>query len=1373
MTEQWGIIIVPQIDKAQAEKTIEKELNAVSKVLPAIDVNIKADKSVKDLKKIMVDASSVVQSFNNDGKLMKQTMTGIDDETKQTVKIMQQFNTETGKLSNTFVTLSSHTGKTDEDFDKLSKRMTDLKDKGNSLIEVMSHYGNKEQIAQAKGLNSQLQGMTDISKKGVGEADTLARRISNLSTQVKASGKNALNFSEAWKSAFRSFSLYSSVTVFWYSVVRAIKSGIDQVTQLDTAMVELQRVTDETTQEMDKFKTSSFETAKNLSTTATEVIKATSAFARMGFELSKASELAESSIILKNIGDGINTIEESTDALIATLKGFQMDASQSGKIIDSLNEVSNKFALNTSDIAEGVRRVSGTLSQANTDLDHTTGLLTGGIEVLQNTEKVSSGLITVSQRLRGVSEEGENLKPTLEKAFRTLYGKSIMDAQGNLKSTYELLEIMATQSNNLTDAQKQWVFELAAGKRQVPVLQAIVSNWKNVEKATMTSVNSMGSARKEMDLYQASIEGRLQKTQGQIQEFWSTFINSDLVKTAITSFGDLVELASNLNKTLSSLPIILISISEAFLLLKGSQIAQYFTTLTITTGTFATSVIGLQVALGGLSLVLVGIAGWWQNYKKDIEEAKKSQEDFKQATEELNKTLSSGEKTDVTSRLNSLVKLQEEYAYTQKRLSDLKQAYNELIKDGINPHSAKVKELVEAQSNLKQSLLEIELNMKKQGVTSETLSKTIEKLRGRLDGLNESANTFVKGIYDAATAEEFLNYAMKEFANNGSLSSDAVDLLIEKFPELAKQMGITTKSVDLYADQFKNLSEDQARLQKYVTDETIKNVKARILAYEKELVALSTVINTSIKFGFEDALTEKKYLKISQFIEESQTQLKDLQLQSTALTKIIDTKTGSSSKDVVTLLTSEEIALNKINREISVLESSNNTAIDQEEKLKVLYNQKLISLSLLANSYREQLKTLNPLSEEYDSLSNKINGLSVEYNNLEKQILDTDKVLAESQLKAQEDVLDKLAKAYEASYERETKKKKENLESQIDDIDDALDRIKDEYDAFNNELEKDDINEKLSNLAKERIMQEVIGNLDSKARIAEIDEESADLKKELDKQLRKEQYESDKKALEEQKKALNKEIDEDEKAYKERIDNFEAYAEARKTLEEENIQDIIDILKEYNTDFAQDGLTKGQSWYAEFAKQIQLAKDAIAAVQDDLASIDIPTTSSGSSSGSSSSGKSSSKSSGDTGGKSLIIENTSSGSRAAITRKTFETLPKSTRDKYKIIKSYKIGGYIDKDQIASLHANEGVINQEMSSKIGSQFGMNNLTPKMLVDIGKGNMTVDKSSSISSPTNVKMNISGVTIANNMDIDSFGKKLAVATKNNLNNAGVRTV
>ncbi len=126
-------------------------------------------------------------------------------------------------------------------------------------------------------------------------------------------------------------------------VINAFQQGMRQVYQnvvdIDSAMTELKKVTDETTGAYSKFLSEAGDRAKNLGVSISDVVNATADFARLGYSMDEASKLADAAVIYQHVGDGISDISEASESIISTMKAFGIEADSSMRIVDKFNEV--------------------------------------------------------------------------------------------------------------------------------------------------------------------------------------------------------------------------------------------------------------------------------------------------------------------------------------------------------------------------------------------------------------------------------------------------------------------------------------------------------------------------------------------------------------------------------------------------------------------------------------------------------------------------------------------------------------------------------------------------------------------------------------------------------------------------------------------------------------------------------------------------------------------------------------------------------------------------------------------------------------------------------------------------------------------------
>lgn len=327
--------------------------------------------------------------------------------------------------------------------------------------------------------------------------------------------------------------------VQWIGVTGAVMQGIQigknmiqDVKELDNSMLELSKVSDLSAEGLAQVTDQAYELGEKVARTGREVIDATTEFKRAGYDMQQSMDMAESAMVMTNVAENITDTADAAGTLISVLKGFNMDASKTMEIVDKINQVSNTSPIGFDNIAEGLERTAGTMAQSGTTIDQTIGLITAGYAQLRNVEKVSTGLITLSARLRGVDEDGEvidGLSAKLQEDFGKI-GVAIEDADGSLRSIYEIAQDYSKVLPTLTDKQKQYYAELAAGKRQVTVWNAITQQFQDAENAVSQSLNSQNSALDENQKKLDSIGGHVKSFESAMEHLSSTVVDSDLVK---------------------------------------------------------------------------------------------------------------------------------------------------------------------------------------------------------------------------------------------------------------------------------------------------------------------------------------------------------------------------------------------------------------------------------------------------------------------------------------------------------------------------------------------------------------------------------------------------------------------------------------------------------------------------------------------------------------------------------------------------------------------------------------------------------------------------------------------------------------------------
>ena len=215
-------------------------------------------------------------------------------------------------------------------------------------------------------------------------------KIYNAEVEAGRAGRTL--FDTLKNSGFHQIAAQMAGMVGVYDVINVIKQAASTVTELNTQITELAKVSEQSSKQIYADFDSYADIAKEVRGTISDTIAATADWSKNGYSIPDAKQLAEISQLYKNVGDGID-IDTANESLISTLKGFQLEADQAEHIVDVFNEVSNNEAISSGGIGEALQRSAASFNAASTSLEKSVSLVTATNSVLQNPEKVGKQIL--------------------------------------------------------------------------------------------------------------------------------------------------------------------------------------------------------------------------------------------------------------------------------------------------------------------------------------------------------------------------------------------------------------------------------------------------------------------------------------------------------------------------------------------------------------------------------------------------------------------------------------------------------------------------------------------------------------------------------------------------------------------------------------------------------------------------------------------------------------------------------------------------------------------------------------------------------------------------------------------------------------------
>jgi len=394
--------------------------------------------------------------------------------------------------------------------------------------------------------------------------------ISKLSGTVSKSDRTFFgNFMKEWR--HKNFQMLAQFFSF-YDIVRYMREAVNVVKQYDTALIEMMKVSDETRSSLEKYQKTVFDTADAIGSSALTLNQSTADWMRIGESLTEAAESAKAAQILMNVSE-FQDINSATQALVSASQAYadldKMD------IVDKINKLGNEFPIATDQLATALQNSAAALTTQGNDINEALALVVGGNIITQDALKTGTGIRTIALRIAGTKEAKDELAELgegvddfivrTESKTRKLImdytavasngfkGVDVYDDNGNLRSTYEILQDIADiyKEIQLEDRQAgtnraNALVELLAGKNRSNIAASILTNPDTIREAYEAAQNAEGSAMRENEKYLTSIEAHMAQFKNAVDQLINDLVDSGFINNVIDFGTKLVNILDEL-----------------------------------------------------------------------------------------------------------------------------------------------------------------------------------------------------------------------------------------------------------------------------------------------------------------------------------------------------------------------------------------------------------------------------------------------------------------------------------------------------------------------------------------------------------------------------------------------------------------------------------------------------------------------------------------------------------------------------------------------------------------------------------------------------------------------------------------------------------
>ena len=346
------------------------------------------------------------------------------------------------------------------------------------------------------------------------------------------------------------------------AITRSFKEALATMKEVDTELVAIQKVTNNTDAEMASLSEHAYEVASQYGVAVADYLESVGTFAKAGYK-EMSEDMAELATKTQLVGD-VNSAT-ANQFLLSADAAYKMkgNVEELSGVLDRANEIENNYATSIQKLAEGFPIVANVASMANMSIDETMAALGTITAVTQESgSKAATALRALILNIIGdteteiedgvtwTKEEIEGLNDVL-----WVYAEDAMkaaDAAGKIVDPMKAVAALAEAYKDgvLTQAQLAEIETKLGGKLRTNQLDALIKNYDMYAEMLDKVASAAGSADKEVGIMLTSWEAKTNQLKNTWTEFIAKTIDTSWIKGLVDALTWLIDGFDNLGNVL-------------------------------------------------------------------------------------------------------------------------------------------------------------------------------------------------------------------------------------------------------------------------------------------------------------------------------------------------------------------------------------------------------------------------------------------------------------------------------------------------------------------------------------------------------------------------------------------------------------------------------------------------------------------------------------------------------------------------------------------------------------------------------------------------------------------------------------------------------
>ena len=612
------------------------------------------------------------------------------------------------------------------------------------------------------------------------------------------------------------------------AITRSFEEALATMKEVDTELVAIQKVTNNTDAEMASLSEHAYEIASQYGVAVADYLESVGTFAKAGYK-EMSEDMAELATKTQLVGD-VNSAT-ANQFLLSADAAYKMkgNVEELSGVLDRANEIENNYATSIQKMAEGFPIVANVASMANMSIDETMAALGTITAVTQESgSKAATALRALILNIIGdteteiedgvtwTKEEIEGLNDVL-----WVYAEDAMkaaDATGKIVDPMKAVAALAEayKDDVLTQAQLAEIETKLGGKLRTNQLDALIKNYDMYAEMLDKVASAAGSADKEVGVMLTSWEAKTNQLKNTWTEFIAKTIDTSWIKGLVDALTWLIDGFDNLGNVLLIVSGFLLaakwnSVVATFVKIGSavSGLVTIFKTAGVSASSFRAVMQSLNISLSATQLAIGAVTAAIGILIFAVNKIKSAQEEARQKALEAGKA-AAREAEEIQSLYQTYSDLKSSYESGTGSKEEFEDATDRLLeklgyeKESVDELTEKYGSLDEAIRASTESALEAALYDAKAGTVAASDSLTKKVISYNPYGFASA--------YEDFTADDFVEF-YKELTDWRNEMIDSGDTESRDYKNVTTVLGELKPFVDEYNTALANQTELENELQ--------------------------------------------------------------------------------------------------------------------------------------------------------------------------------------------------------------------------------------------------------------------------------------------------------------------------------------------------------------------------------------------------------------------------------------------------------------------------------------------------------------------------------------------------------------------------------